>query len=133
MNRPRLKHCTEQWPECTDGEYNPSCCRFPKSCSCTIYNDDTPPDELEDATADAPAQPCLDLEERIARLIDPTAWIKADTCREVGWPDERYERKSRTAAQRVIDGLHLDIISSHHSFDGHRHRYDLTGHLKEDA
>lgn len=49
MSRPRLKHCTEQWPECTDGEYNPSCCRFPKSCSCTIYNDDTPPDELEDA------------------------------------------------------------------------------------
>lgn len=52
MSRPRLKRCTEQWPECTEGEYNPSCCRFPKSCYCTIYNDDTPPDELEDATAD---------------------------------------------------------------------------------
>ena len=50
----------------------------------------------------------MDLEERIARLIDPTAWIKADTCREVGWPDERYEQKSRAAARRVIDGLHLD-------------------------
>ena len=49
-----------------------------------------------------------DLEERIARLIDPTAWIKADTCREVGWPDESYERKSRAAARRVIDGLNLD-------------------------
>ena len=75
----------------------------------------------------------MDLEERIARLIDPTAWIKADTCREVGWPDERYERKSRTAARRVIDGLHLDIISSHHSLDGRRHRYDLSGHFREDA
>ena len=49
----------------------------------------------------------MNLEERIARLIDPTAWAKADTCREVGWPDERYERKSRAAARRVIDGLHL--------------------------
>ncbi len=49
----------------------------------------------------------MDFEERIARLIDPTAWAKADTCREVGWPDERYERKSRAAARRVIDGLHL--------------------------
>ena len=100
MNRPRLKHCTEQWPECTDGEYNTSCCRFPKSCSCTIYNDDTPPDELEDATADspaadAPAQPCLDLEERIARLIDPNVWATADISREWGLVPERYERKSR--------------------------------------
>ena len=60
----------------------------------------------------------MDLTEKIARLIDPTAWIKADTCREVGWPDERYEQKSRAAARRVIDGLHLDIISSRHSLDG---------------
>lgn len=73
----------------------------------------------------------MDLEERIARLIDPTAWIKADTCREVGWPDESYERKSRAAARRVIDGLHLDIISSRHSFDGLRHRYDLTGYIRD--
>ena len=51
--------------------------------------------------------PVMCLEERIARLIDPTAWIKADTCREVGWPDERYEQKSRAAALRVIDGLNL--------------------------
>ena len=49
----------------------------------------------------------MDLTEKIARLIDPTAWIKADTCREVGWPDERYEQKSRAAARRVINGLNL--------------------------
>ena len=75
----------------------------------------------------------MDLEERIARLIDPTAWIKADTCREVGWPDERYEQKSRAAARRVIVGLNLDIISSHHSLNGLRHRYDLTGYFRGDA
>lgn len=26
--------CIERWPECEDGAYHPSCCRFPKSCSC---------------------------------------------------------------------------------------------------
>jgi hypothetical protein len=33
----RLRRCVEAWPECASGEYNPSCCRFPKSCSCTSY------------------------------------------------------------------------------------------------
>ena len=75
----------------------------------------------------------MNLEERLARLIDPEAWIKADACREVGWPDERYERKSRAGARRVIDGLHLDIISSRHSLDGHHHRYDLSGVIREDT
>lgn len=26
--------CVERWPDCAVGEYHPSCCRFPKSCSC---------------------------------------------------------------------------------------------------
>jgi hypothetical protein len=26
--------CVERWPECHSGDYNPACCRFPKSCSC---------------------------------------------------------------------------------------------------
>jgi hypothetical protein len=26
--------CVKQWPQCQDGDYNPACCRFPKSCSC---------------------------------------------------------------------------------------------------
>jgi hypothetical protein len=25
--------CVERWPECASGEYDPRCCRFPKSCS----------------------------------------------------------------------------------------------------
>lgn len=33
----RLRACVEAWPECEEGQYNPACCRFPKSCSCTIY------------------------------------------------------------------------------------------------
>lgn len=38
---PRLRSCVEQWPECVDGEYNPKCCRWPKSCSCTTYDEKT--------------------------------------------------------------------------------------------
>ena len=30
----RLPECVERWPGCEDGAYSPSCCRFPKSCSC---------------------------------------------------------------------------------------------------
>ena len=32
INR-RLKECVANWSECYSGGYNPSCCRFPKSCS----------------------------------------------------------------------------------------------------
>lgn len=29
--------CVEGWPECVDGEYDPRCCRFPKSCSAGFH------------------------------------------------------------------------------------------------
>jgi len=29
----RLSNCVEAWPACSSSEYNPACCRFPKSCS----------------------------------------------------------------------------------------------------
>jgi len=35
----RLKSCVEQWPDCEEGMYDPRCCRFPKSCSCTVYSE----------------------------------------------------------------------------------------------
>ena len=80
----------------------------------------------------------MTLEERIARLIDPEAWRLLDQHREeYPDPDERppsrFTIESRDAARRVIDGLNLDIISSHHSLDRRRHRYDLSGHFREDA
>lgn len=50
--RLRLRHCVEAWPECETGMYNPSCCRFPKSCSCDIYDDDqVTSDDLEPGRA----------------------------------------------------------------------------------
>lgn len=45
--RPRLRECVEAWPDCSEGDYDPKCCRFPKSCSCTVYGDDTPAELLE--------------------------------------------------------------------------------------
>lgn len=35
---PRLRQCVENWPDAEEGEYNPSCCRWPKSCSATVYD-----------------------------------------------------------------------------------------------
>ena len=29
----RERTCVERWPEAASGEYDPHCCRFPKSCS----------------------------------------------------------------------------------------------------
>ena len=39
----RNPECLKQWPDCVDGEYNPLCCRFPKSCSCDIRD----PNEID--------------------------------------------------------------------------------------
>lgn len=48
MGELRIKACVEAWPGCRSGEYNPRCCRFPKSCSCTSYRDEIDPALLED-------------------------------------------------------------------------------------
>lgn len=34
----RLRACIEAWPDCHTGGYDPVCCRFPKSCSATVYD-----------------------------------------------------------------------------------------------
>lgn len=36
----RLRARVEAWPECYTGGYDPRCCRFPKSCSATVYNEE---------------------------------------------------------------------------------------------
>jgi hypothetical protein len=41
----RLKACVENWPDAEEGAYDPRCCRWPKSCSATIYR----PDRVADA------------------------------------------------------------------------------------
>lgn len=49
----RLRTCVERWPDCETGEYNPACCRFPKSCSATIYD----PDWVSEDDLEPPAEP----------------------------------------------------------------------------
>lgn len=34
----RLLACVRAWPDCYEGGYDPRCCRFPKSCSATVYD-----------------------------------------------------------------------------------------------
>ena len=53
--RLRLRACVERWPGCVEGEYNPACCRFPKSCSCTIYHEEsTAVTDLEESMLEPP-------------------------------------------------------------------------------
>jgi hypothetical protein len=56
----RLRSCVEQWPECETGDYDPACCRFPKSCSATVYDDDK--------VTDADLEPVTDRENGSAEL-----------------------------------------------------------------
>lgn len=51
--RRRLRACVEAWPDCSTGDYHPSCCRFPKSCSCTAYSDE----HVTDADLEEPTMP----------------------------------------------------------------------------
>ncbi len=45
----RLRACVEAWPDCHTGGYDPVCCRFPKSCSATVYDPEhVTDDQLED-------------------------------------------------------------------------------------
>lgn len=48
VRKRRLRACVNSWPECETGKYDPRCCRFPKSCSCTVYDPEkVKPSDLE--------------------------------------------------------------------------------------
>jgi hypothetical protein len=53
----RLRVCVEAWPECETGLYDPRCCRFPKSCSCTVYDQEL----VEESDLEPPTPPPSDL------------------------------------------------------------------------
>lgn len=40
LERRRLRECVDRWPGAETGEYDPRCCRFPKSCSADVYSDE---------------------------------------------------------------------------------------------
>lgn len=41
----RLRACVERWPDAETCAYDPRCCRFPKSCSATVYDEGTVAEE----------------------------------------------------------------------------------------
>jgi len=48
----RAPECVSRWPECEVGEYDPRCCRWPKSCSCwTGENSEAPVIEVRQKLA----------------------------------------------------------------------------------
>jgi len=51
----RLAACVAQWPGASTGEYDPRCCRFPKSCSADVYDEERVAEsDLEPAVPPAP-------------------------------------------------------------------------------
>jgi hypothetical protein len=59
------------WPECESGLYDPRCCRFPKSCSCTSYD----PEHVKEAQLESCEHPF--------REKTPEGWLRCTTCGDV--------------------------------------------------
>jgi len=84
----RLRGCVKRWPEAETGAYDPRCCRFPKSCSATVYGDETPEAFLEPAEpvqrivicAFGAAPHPLDDECQDVRDAEPTTWVSTADC-----------------------------------------------------
>lgn len=70
--RRRLKACVDNWPGCESGDYNPNCCRWPKSCSATVYDDDRVSDDDLEPALKAPAPRASD-----AAMTDIVEFIRA--------------------------------------------------------
>lgn len=75
----RLLDCVRAWPECFPGEYNPQCCRFPKSCSCTSYSDHVTEDALEPATEHYHYMIVCEIHKRIIEQCNHTSANKKRT------------------------------------------------------
>lgn len=48
--RERNPECLDVWPDCVEWEYDPRCCRFPKSCSCDLRPRQRPTHPTPEAT-----------------------------------------------------------------------------------
>jgi len=64
----RPRGCVENWPEAETGAYDPRCCRFPKSCSATVYDEaHVAETDLEPSPAAEPQQADVST---LLRLVD---------------------------------------------------------------
>jgi hypothetical protein len=105
----RLRSCVEAWPDCFTGGYDPSCCRFPKSCSATVYDEeDMKEEDLEPAPGPwlAPA-PAVDLLEAAARAAHRSQFVDPAVA-DLVWSSttdayrHQWEAISRAACEVVV-------------------------------
>ena len=69
--RPRLAECIENWPDCREGDYDPRCCRFPKSCSCDIYDEETQMDDDRGLAVASQSSPHQEAMARVDAEVSP--------------------------------------------------------------
>jgi len=67
----RLRECVDNWPGCYDGGYDPSCCRFPKSCSCEVYDPETIAEVALEPCVPAPVQ----AGDKVRLILDGKTWV----------------------------------------------------------
>jgi hypothetical protein len=85
----RDPECVANWPDCYEGGYDPSCCRFPKSCSCEVRRPLPGPDNSSAGLTSSPGG----LVEQLAALITSATTSRGaaqDVLREVvAWLEAR--------------------------------------------
>ena len=70
----RDPECVANWPDCYEGGYDPSCCRFPKSCSCEVRRPLPGPDNSSAGLTSSPGS----LVERVAYAMGPQSQAAMD-------------------------------------------------------
>jgi hypothetical protein len=96
----RLRNCVENWPGAETGAYDPRCCRFPKSCSADVYD--------QDAVTEADLEPkpeAAPLTERWASFDLPGGESTSAALRRV--EQERDEARAEVRALENSDCVHL--------------------------
>ncbi len=77
----RDPECVANWPDCYEGGYDPSCCRFPKSCSCEVRRPLPGPDNSSAGLTSSPRGLVERVEARAggdarAAIREVAAWLR---------------------------------------------------------
>lgn len=100
----RLRDCVESWPEAETGAYDPRCCRFPKSCSATVYDEGAVVEaDLEPVAATPAEHGGHDVDGRATAMEAAMPWLKA----------RRDEYRPASAEWIALDGA-LDNLRDHY-------------------
>jgi len=107
----RDPECVANWPDCYEGGYDPSCCRFPKSCSCEVRRPLPGPDNSSAGLTSSPGS----LVERVAGQIGMLAgfdnWMPEARAaiREVATFLEATQWQWCDSAAEVVAGLVAEL------------------------